>query len=147
MASVFTRIINGEIPGRFVWADDVVVAFLTVEPQQHGHVLVVPRVEVDAWTDLEDGVRERVFEVAQRIGRAILPAFEGDRIGLVIAGYGVPHAHVHVYPTASIADFDQTRAMKDVPGEVLDADADRVRAALRAAGETDDVAPAGPLAG
>lgn len=147
MASVFTRIINGEIPGRFVWADDVVVAFLTVEPQQHGHVLVVPRVEVDAWTDLDDGVRDRVFEVAQRIGRAILPAFDGDRIGLVIAGYGVPHAHVHVYPTASIADFDQTRAMKGVPGEVLDADAERVRAALRAAGEADDVAPAGPLAG
>ena len=147
MPSVFTRIISGEIPGRFVWADDQVVAFLTVEPQSHGHVLVVPRDEVDHWTELPDALRDRLFEVSQRIGRALLPAFDGDRIGLVIAGYGVPHAHVHVYPTASIADFDQTRAMKDVPGEVLDADADRVRAALRAAGETDDVAPAGPLAG
>ena len=145
MPSVFTRIISGEIPGRFVWADDQVVAFLTVEPQSHGHVLVVPRDEVDHWTELPDALRDRLFEVSQRIGRALLPAFDGDRIGLVIAGYGVPHAHVHVYPVSTIADFDQARAMKGVPPEVLDADAHRVRDALRAAGEGAFVPGEGPL--
>ena len=145
MPSVFTRIISGEIPGRFVWSDEQVVAFLTVEPQSHGHVLVVPRDEVDQWTDLPDALRDRLFEVSQRIGRALLPAFDGDRIGLVIAGYGVPHAHVHVYPVATIHDFDQTRAMKGVPPAVLDADAQRVREALASAGEGDHVPGEGPL--
>lgn len=145
MPTVFTRIITGEFPGRFVWADADIVAFLTIEPQRHGHVLVVPRAEVDTWTDLPDALRDRLFAVAQRIGKALLPTFPGDRVGMVIAGYGVPHCHVHVYPTATIDDFDQTRAMKDVPAAELDADAELLRAALRAAGESAHVPDAGPL--
>lgn len=145
MASVFTRIISGEFPGRFVWADDDIVAFLTIEPIQHGHVLVVPRAELDSWTDLPAPLRDRLFEVAQGIGAALLPTFEGDRVGLVIAGYGVPHAHVHVYPTLSIGDFDQSRLLRGVTPERLDADAERLRASLRAAGHGRHVPGPGPL--
>lgn len=145
MATVFTRIIDGEIPGRFVWADDEVVAFLTIEPNRHGHVLVVPRAEVDPWTALPPALRDRVFEVAQIIGGVLLPTFPGERVALVIAGYGVPHTHVHVYPTQSITDFDQTAVMRDVPAADLDADADLIRDALRAAGHAASVPDAGPL--
>lgn len=134
MASVFSKIISGDFPGRFVWADEHCVGFLTIEPQTHGHVLVVPRQEIDHWIDLPDDLRDHLFAVAQRIGAAVLEEFEGDRIGLVIAGYGVPHTHVHVFPATSLADFDQTNPMRDLPDDVLDRDAERVRDALRARG-------------
>ncbi len=140
MATVFTRIIAGQIPGRFVWADDDVVAFLTIEPARRGHVLVVTRAEVDHWVDLPDALRDRVFGVARTIGAVLLDAFPGDRVGLVVAGYGVPHCHVHVYPTASIEDFDQTKVLRDLPAEAI-------RAALRAAGHGAHVVGPGPLAG
>lgn len=146
MATVFTRIIDGEIPGRFVWADDRVVAFLTIEPIHHGHVLVVPRAEVDPWTDLDAALRDHVFAVAQAIGRVQLATFGGERVALVVAGYGVPHAHVHVYPTTSIHDFDQTRLLTGVTQADLDADAERLRTALRAAGHEASVPGPGPLA-
>lgn len=134
MASVFSKIIGGEFPGRFVWADEHCVGFLTIEPQTHGHVLVVPRQEIDHWIDLPDDLRDHLFGVAQQIGAALLDEFEGDRIGLVIAGYGVPHTHLHVFPVTSLADFDQTNPMRDLPDDVLDRDAERVRDALRACG-------------
>ena len=147
MATVFTRIISGEFPGRFVWADDDVVAFLTIEPISHGHALVVPRAEVDPWTALDPALRDRLFEVAQTIGSVQLAAFGGARVGLVVAGYGVPHAHVHVYPTTTIHDFDQTRLLRDATPERLDADAELLREALRAAGVGGFVPGPGPLAG
>ena len=70
MPSLFTRIIDGEIPGRFVWKDDHCVAFLTIEPMRPGHTLVVPRKEVDHWIDLDSELSAHIFEVARVIGRA-----------------------------------------------------------------------------
>ncbi|NDH23794.1 MAG: HIT family protein, partial [Actinobacteria bacterium] len=70
MPSIFTRIIAGEIPARFVWTDDACVAFLDVRPLAHGHVLVVPRVEVDQWTDLDAATAAHLMTVAHRIGQA-----------------------------------------------------------------------------
>jgi diadenosine tetraphosphate (Ap4A) HIT family hydrolase len=71
MASVFSMIIAGEIPGRFVYEDDYVVAFLTIEPMTTGHTLVVPRAEVDKWQDVEPALFNQVMAVAQRIGKAV----------------------------------------------------------------------------
>src|SRR5215471_1246615 len=110
MATVFTRIINGELPGRFVYADDLVVAFLSIMPLTEGHTLVVPRQEVDQWTDADEPLLHHCIDVAQRIGNAAKHAFGATRAGLVIAGLEVPHLHVHVFPAWSLEDFSFSRA-------------------------------------
>lgn len=136
MATLFTRIIDGEIPGRFVWSDDVCVAFLTIGPLQLGHAMVVPRAEVDQWVDLEPDVASHVFEVARLIGLAQREEFGAERIGMLIEGYEVPHAHVHVWPSASSADFRQENVLTDVPDAHMDDAAARLRDRLRAHGHT-----------
>ena len=98
MASIFTKIINRELPGRFVYEDDDVVAFLTIEPMTQGHTLVVPRAEIDQWQDVEPAAFNRVMGVSQLIGKAVCKAFRAERAGLIIAGLEVPHLHVHVFP-------------------------------------------------
>ena len=82
MATVFTKIINGEIPGRFVYEDDAIVAFLTIEPMTQGHTLIVPRAELDQWQNLEPAVFARVMEVSQLVGKAVCKAFAADRAGV-----------------------------------------------------------------
>lgn len=106
MSTIFTKIINGEIPGAFVYQDDRCAAFLDVAPLTTGHVLVVPREEYDHWIDLPADLMHHLMDVAQRIGRAQKTAFDAERIGVLIQGYEVPHVHIHVWPTTSIADFE-----------------------------------------
>lgn len=137
--TLFTRIIRGEIPGRFVWRDDDVVAFLTIAPHQPGHVLVVPVLEVDKWTDLPDDVWAQVNQVALQIGRALISAFGCERVGTVIAGLEVPHVHLHLIPLHSMADFDFSNADHGVSGEQLDDAAERIREALRLRGHNNVV--------
>jgi len=127
--TIFTRIIDGEIPGRFVWQDDVCVAFMDVRPLSPGHVLVVPRAEVDHWTDLPADTATHLMTVAQRIGQAQRELLSPQRIGLMIAGFEVPHVHVHVVPLQSMANLDFSQADPD-PDQ---AEVDRIHAALRAA--------------
>ena len=134
MATVFTMVINGELPGRFVWKDDICVAFLTISPLTPGHTLVVPRAEVDKWTDLDDATWTHVSRVARYVGRAIEEAFQAPRIGVVIAGYEVPHAHVHVFAAESMADFDFSDADPAPDPHDLDEAAHMIRAALTSAG-------------
>ena len=134
MPTLFTRIIDGELPGTFVWRDSEVVAFLSIQPVVAGHTLVVPRAEVDHWIDLDPGLSAHVFDVARTIGRAHADAFPGTRVGLLIAGLEVPHAHVHVIPINSEADLHLSRAPAPVDAARLDAPAEAIRAALRARG-------------
>jgi diadenosine tetraphosphate (Ap4A) HIT family hydrolase len=129
MPTLFTRIINGELPGRFVYTDDLVVSFLSIAPLNPGHTLVVPRAEVDQWTDADGPLLHHLMNVTQRIGSAAKRAFEAPRAGVVIAGLEVPHLHVHVFPAWSESDFDFARA-KPATDEELDGAADRLRAAL-----------------
>lgn len=110
MASVFTRIINGELPGHFVWRDDVCVAFLSINPLAPGHTLVVPQAEVDHWIDLDPDVTAHLTRVAQRIGRAQQRAFSPARVGLMIAGLEVAHVHLHVVPMNGVHDLDFANA-------------------------------------
>jgi len=139
MSSVFSRIISGELPGRFVWSDERVVAFLTIAPVAPGHTLVVPREEVDRWTDLEPALLARVNEVAQAVGRAVVEGFGAERAGYLIAGFEVPHTHVHVFPADDMSGFDLSRADPDAPAEQMDAAAETLRRALRAAGHGEHV--------
>ncbi len=111
MTSVFTKIINGDLPGRFVYRSESVVAFLSIEPLAYGHVLVVPVKEVDRWTDLPQEIWGQVNEASQLIGNAIRDAFSSPRCGYIIAGFDVPHTHVHLFPTDKMADYNFANAM------------------------------------
>lgn len=110
MPTIFTRIIEGELPGRFVWRDDTCVAFLSIAPLRPGHTLVVPIAEVDHWLDLDPAVNAHLMTVAQRIGQAQMEVFSPRRVGLIIAGLEVPHTHLHVVPIMSEADLDFANA-------------------------------------
>ena len=135
MPTLFTRIIDGELPGTFVWRDDVCVAFLSIAPLRPGHTLVVPRAEVDHWIDLDPDVNAHLVRVAQQIATAQQRAFDPVRIGLIIAGLEVPHAHVHVIPINGMEDLDFANAHPTTP-EDLAGTATRIRYALRDAGAT-----------
>ncbi len=137
MPTLFTRIIDGELPGRFVWKDPEVVAFLTIAPFTRGHTLVVPRVEVDHWLDLEPALAERCMAVAQVIGQAQMRAFSPRRVGLIIAGLEVPHTHLHVVPIDSEAELSFAKADPSTPPEALDDAAERLRAAIRDMGRAE----------
>ncbi|WP_250029615.1 HIT family protein [Paractinoplanes maris] len=126
MATIFSQIINGDIPGRFIWTDDRVAAFLTIAPLTAGHTLVVPREEIDDWTQLPAELLGHVMAVSHRVGAALKVAYSAPRVGLVVAGFEVPHAHVHVFPAWEMADFDFSRVDSDVPGERLDEDQKRI---------------------
>jgi diadenosine tetraphosphate (Ap4A) HIT family hydrolase len=138
--TVFSRIIAGELPGRFVWRDDDVVAFLTIAPINPGHLLVVPVAEVDLWTDVEPATWARMAEVQTALGRALLAAFDQRRVGVIIAGLEVPHCHVHLIPIDDESDLSFARADAHATPEALDAAADRIRSALRADGHDAHVA-------
>ncbi|WCZ35937.1 HIT-like protein [Corynebacterium heidelbergense] len=136
MASVFTKIIDGEIPGRFIYRDADVAAFLTIEPVAYGHTLVVPVAEVDRWTDMDPELWAKVNAVAQHIGQAVIRAFDAPRAGYLIAGFEVPHAHIHVFPAADMSGYDLSRAMRgdDVDQDKMEDAASKLRAELRQAG-------------
>ena len=130
MASVFTMIINGDLPGRFVYEDEDVVAFLTIEPMTPGHTLVVPRAEVDNWQDIDPALFHRVMDVSQRIGKAVCAAFGAERAGMIIAGLEVPHLHVHVFPAYNLTDFGFANVDRNPAPESLDEAQAKIRAAL-----------------
>ncbi len=130
MPTLFTKIINGDLPARFVWTDERVVAFLTIAPIAAGHTLVVPRDEVDDWTALQPDLLSHLMIVSGKIGAAVRRAFDAPRAGLIVAGFEVPHAHLHVFPAWGMPDFDFTRADGDVPAAELDQARDRIVAAL-----------------
>jgi len=130
MTTLFTRIIDGDLPGHFVYRDDTVVAFLSIGPIATGHTLVVPIAEVDHWIDLDDETVAHLNVVAKKVGRAQVAAFGAERVGLIIAGLEVPHCHLHVLPIHSEKDLDFNKARSDVPAEELAAVAARLAAAI-----------------
>ncbi|CAN5521218.1 HIT family protein [soil metagenome] len=132
MATLFTKIINREIPGRFVYEDDEFVAFLTIAPFTQGHTLVVPRAELDQWQDLDPAAFGRIMALSQRIGQALLRAFDAPRTGLLIAGLEVPHLHVHVFPAYALGDFDISGANQNPTPESLDEAQAKIKDALSA---------------
>jgi histidine triad (HIT) family protein len=136
VATVFTRIIGGELPGTFVWRDDRCVSFLSINPLRPGHALIVPRDEVDHWIDLEPDLARHLMTVAQTVARAQQRAFQPSRVGLIIAGMEVPHTHLHVIPIDSEADLQFSNAAASVTPDELEQTATALRVALRADGAT-----------
>lgn len=134
MSTLFTRIIQGQEPARFIWKDELCVAFLTIEPRQPGHTLVVPRLEVDRWLDVPDTLIAELMVVAHRIGLAQREEWDSDRAGLMIEGYMVPHLHIHVWPSWSPREFHPSGINRTAESVDLDAAAVRLRARMRAHG-------------
>jgi diadenosine tetraphosphate (Ap4A) HIT family hydrolase len=130
MATIFTRIINGEIPGTFVHRDERCVGFMSVNPLARGHVLVVPVEEVDHWIDAAPDLVAHLFAVAHRIGIAQQRAFGCERVGVIVAGYEVPHAHIHVVPTEHMGQLSFANAAASVDRDDLEAAAAMIRTEL-----------------
>jgi len=137
MPSIFSRIINGELPGRFVWRDDQVVAFLSIEPMRPGHVLVVPRAEVDHWIDLEPELAAHLFTVAQQIGRAQQAEWNPRRVGVLIVGDEVPHVHIHVVPINTASELSFANIDRSPAADAVDGAAERIRTRLREIGRSE----------
>jgi len=134
MPTIFTRIIDGHIPGTFIWKDDVCVVFMSINPMAFGHALVVPREEVDHWVDASPELADHLFAVTRIIGVAQRDAFACDRVGVIIAGYEVPHTHIHVIPTMNKSQLSFAYAAASIDRDSLEDSAERIRVALRAAG-------------
>lgn len=134
MATLFTKIIDGEIPGTFVWRDAECVAFMSINPLRPGHTLVVPRAEIDHWIECPSDLRDHLFEVAQAIARAIQDAWNPPKVGLMIAGLEVPHLHIHVSPIWGVHDLDFANAAASVSPDELETAASAIREGLRRAG-------------
>lgn len=130
MATIFTRIIAGEIPGTFVHRDDQCVVFLSINPLANGHALVVPIAEYDHWVDLPADLAAHLFAVAHRIGRAQAVAFGCERVGVIVAGYEVPHTHIHLVPTNDMRELNFANAAASVTRDELDHAAAAITAAL-----------------
>ncbi len=128
--SIFTRIFNGEIPGRIVWRDHRCVVMVDIRPLATGHVLVIPIEQVDQWTDVDPDLAAHLFAVAHRVGGVQKKLFSCARVGLMIAGFEVPHTHLHLVPMNSMTNLDFSTADPDVPPAVLDKVAKQLEAAL-----------------
>ena len=132
--SIFTMIIEGKLPARFVWKDDSCVVFLSIRPLRPGHALVVPRAEVDHWLDLDAGLLAHLAETAQAVGKAQMAGFQPERIGVMLAGLEVPHCHLHVVPIRGLHDLDFGNQDPDPDPAMMDDAAETIRRELRKLG-------------
>ncbi|MEZ5940678.1 MAG: HIT family protein [Planctomycetaceae bacterium] len=130
MPSIFTRIINGELPGRFVYRDELCVAFLTIAPLKPGHTLVVPIEEIDHWIDVPPELSSHLFAVAQKVSQAIQQEFQPKKVGLMIAGLEVPHTHLHLVPIHALHELDFSKQDQNPDQAMMDDTMNRLRAAI-----------------
>jgi len=140
MPSVFSLIIAGQIPGRFAYADDQCVVFSTIEPISPGHMLVVPRQEIAAFVDAPDDLIAHLMVVAKRVGLAQQAGFPGTRAVMMVAGFDVPHLHLHVFSLADQGGMSFANA-KPADAASLDAGCQIVRGKLADLGFGDFVPP------
>jgi histidine triad (HIT) family protein len=130
VTTVFTRIIEGQIPGTFVYRDSLCVAFLSINPLAAGHVLVVPIEEVDHWIDMNPELSAHMFSVSHRLSLAISQAFPCSRVGLIIAGYEINHCHIHLIPTHTMEELNFANAAANVDRKTLESHAELLTQAL-----------------
>ncbi len=130
MATIFTRIVKGEIPAHKILEDDRYLAFLDLRPVNPGHTLVIPKEEIDYIFDVEDELLKGLFVFAKNVAKAIRKSIPCKKVGVIVAGIEVPHAHVHLIPIInSLSELSFSRA-KSVPEEELAAIAAKIRSNL-----------------
>lgn len=121
MATIFTKIINEELPAYRIAEDDTALAFLDINPLHRGHTLIVPKQEVDYLFDLEEELYNHLWAFSKRIAKAIDQAITCERIGVAVIGLEVPHAHIHLIPINGVQDIDFSRPKLDLQeGEFQD---------------------------
>lgn len=135
MPSIFSQILAGTLPGHFVWKDEQAFAIMTIRPLRPGHVLIMPREEIDHWDDLPAPLLAHLMQLSQRIARAIKQAFPCARVAVAICGLEIPHAHIHLFPIDRIEDFNFGSG-GTASAEELAAAAERIRARLPVVDDT-----------
>lgn len=110
MASVFTKIMQGELPGHFVYEDDIAIAIMTIEPIRAGHTLVIPREEINHWDDVPADIAAHLMHVSQKVAKGIKKVFPAKRVGMSIVGIEVPHTHIHLCPINAVGDLSFAHA-------------------------------------
>jgi len=130
MASLFTKIINREIPAHIVAEDERYIAFLDINPMVMGHTLAIPKKEVDYIFDLDDDTLAGLQLFCKKVALAIGRSFPCERVGVAVIGLEVPHTHVHLVPMNSMDDLNFTRPKLKPSQEQLAAAAEKIRAAL-----------------
>ncbi len=129
MASIFSRIIAKELPGHFVWEDEQAVAIMTIQPVRPGHLLVIPKQEVDHWDDLPEALSAHLMTVSQKLAKTLKTVYQCQRVSLQVVGLEVPHVHFHLVPLDSMSDADFSRA-SNADGDALATEAEKIRQAL-----------------
>ena len=129
MPTIFTRIIQGDLPGHIVYRDETCVAFMSIAPLSPGHTLVVPTVEVDHWIDLDESTMTHLTVVSKRIAAVIDEMYSPTKVAMMIIGDEVPHVHVHLIPFNSAADLNFASVSMASP-EDLEAAANLIRTGL-----------------
>jgi histidine triad (HIT) family protein len=130
MPSLFTRIVNKEIPAHIVAEDEDCLAFLDINPLVTGHTLVIPKREVDYLFDLDEALYTKLQLFARKVSAGVRKAVPCKRIGVAVIGLEVPHAHIHLVPLNSMGDINFSRPKLSPSREELAATAARIRAAL-----------------
>ena len=126
MASIFTRILSGEIPCHKVAEDDRCFSFLDIRPIVYGHTLVIPKTEVDYYFDLDDDYLSHLNVFAKKVAKALEQEVDCLRIGVMIAGLEVPHAHIHLVPMQAISDLSFANPRVTLSNEEMAELADRI---------------------
>lgn len=126
MASVFSKIISGELPAYRIYEDEKILSFLAIDQVNLGHTLVISKEEINHWTEVPADVYAHLHQVSQKIGKAMLRATGSPRVGQIVAGFEVPHYHLHLIPAWSIPDLDFKRAkrcsdteMKEIQAKII----------------------------
>jgi histidine triad (HIT) family protein len=130
MASIFTRIINGEIPCYKIAEDENYFAFLDINPLAKGHTLVVSKKEMDYIFDIDDASHAGLWNFSKKVSHAIKKAVPCKRIGIAVIGLEVPHAHIHLIPINKVSDMNFALPKLQVSKEELEAIAEKIRKQL-----------------
>jgi len=133
MTSIFSKIIQRDIPGHIVYEDEYTIAILTINPINPGHTLIIPKVEINHFLDVPEPFYSKVFSNAKFIGQAIHKVAKSKRIGAIIQGLEVPHFHLHLVPLNSPADMD-FRNSKSPSQEELKETCEKIKATLKEMG-------------
>ncbi len=130
MATIFSKIIAGEIPSYRIHEDNRFYAFLDINPLAKGHTLVVPKVETDYLFDLEDDLLGDMMVFAKKVARAIDKTMDCKRVGVAVLGLEVPHAHIHLVPINGLHDIEFSRPKLQLSKEEFESIADKISAAI-----------------
>lgn len=126
MASIFTKIINGELPSYKIAEDDKCYAFLDISPLAEGHTLVVPKQEVDYIFDIDDELYTHLHLFAKKVAKAIRQAVPCEKVGMAVIGLDVRHAHIHLVPLKAVGDLNFAKEKLSLPAEQMKAIAEKI---------------------